>query len=109
MQIAETGVDGLRFGILDGRLDTVTAPEVERPLLDLVGGSNVVLDMAGVRFVSSAGLRVLLKAAKAAKAAGHSFAICGMQPAVSEVYTIGGFDRIIAAYGSRGDAVAALG
>ncbi len=108
MLTAETGSEGLNFGVLDGRLDTVTAPEVERPLLDLVGGGDVVLDMAAVRFVSSAGLRVLLKAAKAAKAAGHGFAICGMQPSVSEVYAIGGFDRIIAAFGTRDEAVAAL-
>jgi anti-anti-sigma factor len=109
MQIEETGVEGLRFGVLDGRLDTVTAPDLERPLLELVGGSSVVLDMAAVRFVSSAGLRVLLKAAKAAKAAGHGFSICAMQPSVNEVYAIGGFDRIIAAFPTRAEAVAAYG
>jgi anti-anti-sigma factor len=108
MQVIATDRDGLSIGALDGRLDTVTAPEVERPLLDLVGGGSVVLDLSAVRYVSSAGLRVLLKAAKAARAAGHGFVLCGMQESVSEVYRIGGFERIISAYPDRDAALASL-
>ena len=76
MQIAETETDGIVLAAPEGRLDTAAAPAVEERLVALVEASPVVLDLAGVRFVSSAGLRVLLRAAKAAKAAGRSIAVC---------------------------------
>lgn len=108
MEISDTSVPGLSLAVIDGRLDAATAPAVEARLLALLAASRVVLDMADVRFVSSAGLRVLLKAAKAAKAAGTAFVICGLQPTVREVYVISGFDRIITAHATRDEAVAAL-
>lgn len=108
MQIAETGTEGLTLAKPEGRLDTATAPEVEVRLLSLVATGNVLVDMAEVRFVSSAGLRVLLKAAKAAKAAGRAFAVCGLQPPVQEVFEISGFDRIMQAFAGRDEALAEL-
>jgi anti-anti-sigma factor len=109
MEITETGVSGLNFVAIEGRLDTETAPLVERQLLELLGRSGIVLDMAAVRFVSSAGLRILLKAAKAAKAASNGFALCGLQPAVQEVFDISGFGQIITTRATREQALAALG
>ena len=109
MQIVETGLPGLTIAAIEGRLDTETAPVVERQLLDLLGKTGVVLDMAAVRFVSSAGLRILLKAAKAAKAAGRGFALCGLQPAVREVFDISAFAQIIRASETRAEALSALG
>jgi anti-anti-sigma factor len=108
MEITESDVAGLHVAALEGRLDTETAPAVERQLLDLLGRSRVVLDMTAVRFVSSAGLRVLLKAAKTAKSLGTGFAVYGLQPAVREVYAISGFDRIVIPHVSRDEAVSAL-
>ena len=108
MEISELGPAGLHLAAFKGRLDTETAPAIERQLLDLLSRSRVVLDMTAVRFVTSAGLRVLLKAAKTAKSAGSGFAIYGLQPAVREVYAISGFDRIVIPHGSRDEAVAAL-
>ena len=105
MQIAETETQGLALATPKGRLDTAAAPEVEARLLALLGRSGVLVDMAGVRFVSSAGLRVLLKAAKAT---GRAFAVCGLQPPVREVFEISGFDRIMQAFNARDEALAAL-
>jgi anti-anti-sigma factor len=108
MQIAETGAEGLVLAMPEGRLDTATAPEVEARLLALLARSGVLVDMAGVRFVSSAGLRLLLKAAKTAKATGRAFAVCGLQPPVREVFEVSGFDRIMRAFAGREEALAAL-
>jgi anti-anti-sigma factor len=108
MQVIETGVSGLSVAVIEGRLDTETAPVVEGQLLELLGKTGGVLDMSAVRFVSSAGLRILLKAAKAAKAAGHRFALCGLQPAVREVFDMSGFGQIIQAHATRDEAVAAM-
>ena len=108
MQIAETGTEGLALAMPEGRLDTAAAPELETRLLSLVADRGVLVDMAQVRFVSSAGLRVLLKTAKAAKAAGRAFAVCGLQPSVREVFEISGFDRIMRTFAGRDEALAAL-
>jgi anti-anti-sigma factor len=106
MQVLDSGTPGVTLAALEGRLDTATAPEVEQQLLPLVAGRALVLDLAAVRFVSSAGLRVLLKVVKAAKAAKVGFAVCGLQPAVQEVFEIGGFLQIIPTFGTRDEALA---
>ncbi|MCI7530179.1 MAG: STAS domain-containing protein, partial [Christensenellaceae bacterium] len=49
---------------LEGRLDTVTAPELEREINDLSGVTDLVFDMKNLEYISSAGLRVILKAQK---------------------------------------------
>ena len=109
MQLMDSGIEGLALAALDGRLDTATAQAVEQQVMPLMQGKGLVLDMAGVRFVSSAGLRVLLKLAKAARAGGRSFGVCGLQPAVHEVFEIGGFLQIIPTFATPGEAAAALG
>ncbi|MBO1073300.1 STAS domain-containing protein [Roseomonas marmotae] len=109
MQVMDSGVEGLRLAALEGRLDTATAPQIEQAVLPLMDGKGLVLDMSAVRFVSSAGLRVLLKLAKAAKSGKRGFAVCGLQPTVQEVFEIGGFLQIIPIFPSRGEAISALG
>lgn len=104
MEITETSEGGKAVAVLDGRLDTATAAAAEAKLLAMLGQGAVIADLSAVRYVSSAGLRVLLKAAKQAKAAGHGFAVAGLQPAVREVFEISGFDKIIPAYDTRADA-----
>jgi len=92
---------------LDGRFDTGSAPVVEAALLVTASAHPcTITDLSAVRFISSAGLRVLLKAAKTARSAGNSFVICGLQPAVREVFEMTGFDAIIRIYAERGEAVA---
>lgn len=104
MDITETSEGGKAVAVLDGRLDTATAAVTEAKLTEMLGRGAVIADLSAVRYVSSAGLRVLLKAAKQAKGAGHAFAVVGLQPAVREVFEISGFDKIIPAFESRADA-----
>lgn len=110
MDITEISTGAVKVAALKGRLDTATAPAVESRLLALLGGGGkLVVDMAEVHYVSSAGLRVLLKAAKQAKANGGAFAVAGPQAPVREVLEISGFDKILAIHGTRDAAVAGLG
>jgi anti-anti-sigma factor len=107
MQMTDIEMGGTAVLALDGRLDSVTAPAVEARLVALLARGPVVADLAAVRYVSSAGLRVLLKAAKDAKAAGTRFAVCGMQAAVREVFEVSGFDRVIPAFPTAAEATGA--
>jgi anti-anti-sigma factor len=106
MQIAESKSGAITIAVIEGRLDTATSAAAEQRLMALLREGGVVADLAGVSYVSSAGLRVLLKAAKQAKNASVSFSICATQTAVREVFEMSGFDKIIPAYATRDEAVA---
>jgi anti-anti-sigma factor len=106
MQITASKSGAVTIAAFEGRLDTMTAIEAETTLLPLVQGGAVVADLSGVAYVSSAGLRVLLKAAKIARSAGASFALCGLQQAVSEVFEISGFNKVIPIFSTREQAIA---
>lgn len=79
----------------EGRLDTVTAPEFEKTLGDLVSGvSDLILDMTKITYVSSAGLRVILKIQKAMSNQGE-MKLIGVNETVMEVFEITGFANIL--------------
>lgn len=80
-----------------GRLDTTTASAVEKNLLALFVNDvhSIDMDMSELDYVSSAGLRVLLVVAKAAKAKGGKLQVQSLKPPILEVIKISGFDRII--------------
>ena len=78
---------------LDGRLDTITAPELEGFLGDNYNGTtSIVIDCEGLTYVSSAGLRVLLAAQKKMKGAMKLRNVCEL---VMEVFEMTGFADIL--------------
>lgn len=93
-----------------GRLDSNSAGELEAVLPPRVQANDkVVLDLAGVPYVSSAGLRVLLMGAKAARAKGHRLVLTGLSPSVREVFDISGFSSIFTIEADVDAALAGLG
>ena len=80
-----------------GRLDGSNAAAAEKELLGLLAdsGPNLSVDLSKLDYVSSAGLRVFLAAAKAAKGKGGKVTLLSPKPAVLEVLQISGFDRIL--------------
>ena len=74
-----------------GRVDTITAPDLEAAVVT-DGIDELVFDLAQVDYISSAGLRVLLSAQK--RMAGKSMKIVNSKPAVKEVFDITGFSDI---------------
>ena len=80
---------------LAGRLDTMTAPELEAELnKDLGGADSLALDFGELDYISSAGLRVLLTAHKAMAAKG-GMKICNVNEVVQEVFEVTGFADIL--------------
>ena len=81
--------------IVSGRLDTQTAPELETELdASLEGIKELTFDMTNLEYVSSAGLRVILKAQKAMNAQG-SMKLTGVNDSIMEVFDITGFLDIL--------------
>ena len=80
---------------LEGRLDTVTAPQLEAELSrDLGGAESLVLDFRKLEYISSAGLRVLLSAHKAMSTKGGMI-IKHTNEIVQEVFEVTGFADIL--------------
>jgi|694.fasta_scaffold01315_51 anti-sigma B factor antagonist len=80
-----------------GRLDGANAATYEKEFLGLLVGdvTSLNIDLSGLDYVSSAGLRVLLVAAKAAKGKGGKVVLSSPKPAILEVLKISGFDKIL--------------
>jgi anti-anti-sigma factor len=81
MRIDEERVGGALVIAPAGRIDSVSSGELERLVVSRIDGGEkrLVLDLAGVEYISSAGLRVLLMAEAAQGPAGN---LCGMGPGV---------------------------
>jgi anti-anti-sigma factor len=92
---------------LQGKVDATSAPSVEQALVSVIdqGEKRLVLDCAGLDFISSAGLRSLLLAVKKMKAAGGGISLAALQPNVKEVFDISGFSALFTSHGSRADAL----
>lgn len=110
MEIREDIRDGACVISVSGRLDSGSAGQLEAVLPARVQAqAKVVLDLADVPYVSSAGLRVLLLGAKAARSTGHRLVLCGISPAVREVFDISGFTSLFVLENDVASALAALG
>lgn len=83
---------------INGRLDTLTAPELDQCVQGELAQEKgeVVLDLHGLDYVSSAGLRALLNLAKLVEGNGGKVAICGLRGEVQKVFELSGFIRIFA-------------
>ena len=78
-----------------GRLDTITAPALDKTINEDIGDTkNLVLDLKGMEYISSAGLRVLLSAQKKMQKIG-SMKVTGVCEEVMEVFEMTGFADIL--------------
>ena len=78
-----------------GRLDTITAPALDKTINeDIAGTENLVLDVKGMEYIYSAGLRVLLGAQKKMQKIG-SMKVTGVCEEVMEVFEMTGFADIL--------------
>ena len=75
---------------LTGSLDTATAPELERQLAPVLAGAtkDIVFDLAHLKFISSAGLRVFAATRKTLKERGGQASFVHMQPQIHDVFEI---------------------
>ncbi len=96
-----------------GRIDHETAEAFREALLAQIvtctaGQDHVVLDLGGVDYIASAGLRALMLAARQAKAKGGRLVVGALQPVVKEVFDITRFALVLDVFPSVRDALAAV-
>ncbi len=100
MEITTRTQDDVTIVALAGNLDSVTSPEAQQALDTILagGGRKIALDFTALDYISSAGLRVLLGAAKRLGAAGGALRTFGLNATVREVFDISGFSTILAVF-----------
>lgn len=92
---------------IKGRVDTVTASELERCLSELIdrGENLLILNMTDLDYISSAGLRVVLSTAKKLKVKQGDILLTGLQGVVKEVCEISGFSTVFKIFDTEEEAL----
>ena len=93
-----------------GRLDAETAPGLQDQIVGHIadGETTMLLDLSDLTYVSSAGLRAILIAAKKLQELDGRFALCGLSDPVAEVFSVSGFDAILTIHVDQPTALTAL-
>ena len=94
----------------EGRVDGSNARAFQEDLDAACGEADqfVILDLEQLSYISSAGLRVLLIAAKGLEGRSIKFAICSLSEAIKDIFQVSGFDKIITVRESSEEAIKAL-
>ena len=95
---------------LGGRVDSGNARELEAKMEGMLDerGRGIILDCAELTYMSSAGLRVLLRITRRFDRQRVPFMVCSLSSTVTDVFRLSGFDRVIPVADSRADALATL-
>ena len=110
MEINVTEQDGITILELAGRMDATTTPEFVSAAQKLMtaGKKQLLVDMAQLEYISSAGLRGILGLVKALKKTAGRLAFCSLQPMAAEVFRISGFNAMLTVCDTRQEALKAL-
>jgi anti-anti-sigma factor len=97
VEITTRDVNGVKVVQIEGELDTGSSPEAQKQLDQLreQGAKKILLDLAKLDFISSAGLRVLLATAQELKQDGGDLRVCSLNETVKEVFDISGVSTLL--------------
>jgi anti-sigma B factor antagonist len=97
MDVLEQRIEGVVVLSVKGRLDSNTSDKFEERLLNMVleGETRFILDFEDLDYISSAGLRVLLKATKELKKKSGRLCLCSIRDYIREVFDMSGFSSFL--------------
>jgi anti-anti-sigma factor len=108
MQIERFITDGVLILAPAGRVDSTTAAALDDALRPASDERRLIVDLSGVEYMSSAGLRVLLVVAKRTRASAGQLVLCGLTDPVRQVFELAGFLPLFTVEPSRDRAIARL-
>lgn len=109
MQISTRTLNDVHIVAITGSLDSTTSPDAQKSLdAVLAYAKRLVLDFSELDYISSAGLRILLGAAKKLRASGGTLGMFGLNQSVREVFEISGFSSILSVYRSEAEALGGM-
>ncbi|MBU2554109.1 MAG: STAS domain-containing protein [Bacteroidetes bacterium] len=96
MNLNFTEVNNYKVVQIEGRIDTITAPDFESGIMNLMsdGVTKMIFDCTKLDYVSSSGLRVFLMAQKNISTNKGMLKVCCLQPSIKEIFDISGFSQI---------------
>lgn len=109
MQISKDERNDVTIFVLEGRIDSEGVGQLEAAMDSISGQSKVVMDMEQVRYINSAGLRILADVLTRSREAGGDLHLAGVNKKVQRVFKIIGFDRFFRFYDDVETAVSAFG
>jgi anti-anti-sigma factor len=109
VDLREEKVGGVSVVEVTGRIDSTTAPTLGGRLTTNLEAPNVriVLDLSRLEYISSAGFRILLLAAKRADETASRLVLCGISGKVRQLFDLGGFLDLFTIVGAREEGIAA--
>ncbi len=110
MEITQENINDVAIVSLKGRLNVTTTSELEQVFNTLFeeNRAKVLVECRELEYISSAGLRVLLTAAKQFKKISGEIALAGLSQNVKQVFEISGFTSIFTIYTTRDEAVKSM-
>jgi anti-sigma B factor antagonist len=110
MEIMQKDQNDINVFSLKGRLDSNTSPSLETKINDALekGSTKMIINFEHLDYISSAGLRVILKTTKDLKRSDGRIMLCSMQDYVKEVFEIAGFDSFLPIVGSMDEALSRI-
>ena len=95
---------------VSGRFDAAAGEAFEESLAESIAETDraVILDLAGLDFIGSTGLRAVLTTAKTLHGRNAELVLCALSEPIRRVFRVTGFDRILPIHGTRAEALAAL-
>jgi anti-sigma B factor antagonist len=110
LEVIDTREQGAVVVHLKGRLDGSTANDLDTRLrlLTTAGESRLVLDMSGVEYIASVGLRVILVVMKQLRAANGKLAMAELKEQVKQAFELSGFSKLCQVCATRTEALAAV-
>ncbi len=112
MEIMHRKVKGLNIVSPTGKLDSVTTVEFEKKLMGLIAAEpekKFLVDFSQIDYISSAGLRSLLLAAKELKAMSGVIHLCAMNESIKSVFEVTGFTSIFKIFDNEEEALKSEG
>ena len=111
MELDIRASDGVAVVEPKGRIDSVTAKVFGDRVCALVraGENRVVIDLANVAYMSSAGFRSLLIVSKTVEQTAGQLALCGVMGEIERLFDIGGFNTLFVICPTRAESVAKVG
>jgi anti-anti-sigma factor len=112
MDITRTNTpDGIPVLRLNGRLNQASADTLHAAAMEIAGDENeraLIIDMGGVDFIASVGIRSLIRPSQALAMRGGKLAVANLRPQISEFFKLTGLDQMFRVYETVEDAAAGV-
>ena len=110
MNVKTERTGGILIAKTQGRIDSANALDFEDAMNSAMGSEDrtIVMDLGGLTYISSAGLRVILVIAKTLRKRKVELILCSLSKQTQEVFEMSGFDKIVPIEASREEALAKI-